>query len=1312
MPCGHHKPSATHVPASWHTCRHPDSFATMKRNMSIGIFLVALLPWLLITAPALPLTYAIADPHSGVNFCTHYPLANRLARRQQRLPPMVHRRHRVRQARWFRQLCYLLLPTPSPPPPPLQPPWRSSKWQNGGMDDTLYLTLLGLTWLLQLASLTHMAIPNTARHIGRHIHTQPHPPSPQWFEVQTNASTVHDNHIRHGVVYISRRSPTRSPVVLCTLWAWLAALQRAVNKLNHILTGNVEGLVCNEEAERIAAEGVMLEHYRRRRSLDAPPSQDGMPLADDLLNPYAAGLTDESSDEGSVKSGPSHSGSDQETCHASHASQTSHASQASHACQTSDAHVPNYLGASKAEAMAAIQNWAKNAGVQVITTASIDNKENGYLYFKCKQKGRKYSADHRGGNRQDGTAEQIRHRGSTRCQEGDERCPFQINVRRTPNPEGGFQWKVTCAKLQHNHDQLSKEAIKRNERTVKPEWLETIKTCGKLGMIPTITLELLERQYTDDYTKSPLEPQDIKNIYHKYGYKSSTDCRELVQRLKECQKADKRWVVQVKEDKKTGQLTHLFWMSPEQVEAARRFHYLIIHDNTYRCNKYRLHLGCFTTVNEHGKSLLVGQCLVLREREPDYSWQFSQWLEAVGYHPDVIFTDADDAATNAVTRTFRGKTRHFWCIWHIMKGIKKKMGKDYAKFKKDFNRLRRTLDVGAFERGWSEVLKKYPGYAQYLSTQWGGERTKRWAPCYQVDVFTAGVVSTQRAEGTNRWVKGLIRVKGSGNVNKLFDAITLKLKAQFRNSAILECTNELKASMERTCSLMGALLQPLRAVLTLFGYARLTKQVDLGMSMYEVETLDREDISAALAGVCTAPDSDAYDPEKSDARARSALAFMVPTDVEDKGTAYFTVSVLQSTGIVQGEPQHVVLYDPVKNDEGTHVGYSRFFCTCGYSTTFGIPCRHYFAVLTRAPKGECKALFHEGLVHGQWFRMQQPYTSRVPTTGQTVDLEIAVRRPLPTVVRDVPTVNLSETMEEEDGHLDAMERVRLQSRLRSLAERVVAVAVESGNGACTELERVLHALMDTLPRGNEGIVNPPAYRRPGKQRVKTPAQLASGGKRKRKLSTKKDEEDSDAEPKQPKLKVKRKQRKHTKERRQAHGVEEHAPGAEEHALGAEEHAPQPEACASSSPCTVAEDGVAPGSKPFSVVDMDFNWVENVVDSLFSTACSWVPNTRPLSELGSVSREAVPLAPRGHPLLVQFMPGGACPLTCPYGFEDINGELWRRAPLWAAVELTMPLEWCVPIPTMRHTQYISYISYTIIPYHLHASACVCVRLTLV
>ena len=66
-----------------------------------------------------------------------------------------------------------------------------------------------------------------------------------------------------------------------------------------------------------------------------------------------------------------------------------------------------------------------------------------------------------------------------------------------------------------------------------------------------------------------------------------------------------------------NRLTHLFWMSPNQVEIASGFNYLTIHDNTHNCNMY-LHLGCFTTINEQGISLLVAQGLVLRERDCDY----------------------------------------------------------------------------------------------------------------------------------------------------------------------------------------------------------------------------------------------------------------------------------------------------------------------------------------------------------------------------------------------------------------------------------------------------------------------------------------------------------------------------------------------------------------------------------------------------------------------------------------------------------------------------------------------------------------------
>ena len=74
-----------------------------------------------------------------------------------------------------------------------------------------------------------------------------------------------------------------------------------------------------------------------------------------------------------------------------------------------------------------------------------------------------------------------------------------------------------------------------------------------------------------------------------------------------------------------------------------------------------------------------------------------------------------------------------------------------------------------------------------------------------------------------------------------------------------------------------------------------------------------------------------HDPEKLDARARSAAAFAVPVDVEDKGTAFFTISVLPATVIVQGKPEHVVLYDPMKNGEGISLGLAIFSVHLGTS---------------------------------------------------------------------------------------------------------------------------------------------------------------------------------------------------------------------------------------------------------------------------------------------------------------------------------------------------------------------------------------------
>jgi hypothetical protein len=52
-------------------------------------------------------------------------------------------------------------------------------------------------------------------------------------------------------------------------------------------------------------------------------------------------------------------------------------------------------------------------------------------------------------------------------------------------------------------------------------------------------------------------------------------------------------------DAVTGKLTHLFWMSPIQIDAALDNFQLLIHDNTYKTNRFKLPLGIFSGVNRY-----------------------------------------------------------------------------------------------------------------------------------------------------------------------------------------------------------------------------------------------------------------------------------------------------------------------------------------------------------------------------------------------------------------------------------------------------------------------------------------------------------------------------------------------------------------------------------------------------------------------------------------------------------------------------------------------------------------------------------------
>ena len=79
---------------------------------------------------------------------------------------------------------------------------------------------------------------------------------------------------------------------------------------------------------------------------------------------------------------------------------------------------------------------------------------------------------------------------------------------------------------------------------------------------------------------------------------------------------------------------------------------LLIHDNTYNTNRFKLPAGLFSGVNIHGQTILLVVALSAKEGTADYEWQYQTYLKAVGIPPSPVFTNADPGATATVAEIF------------------------------------------------------------------------------------------------------------------------------------------------------------------------------------------------------------------------------------------------------------------------------------------------------------------------------------------------------------------------------------------------------------------------------------------------------------------------------------------------------------------------------------------------------------------------------------------------------------------------------------------------------------------------------------
>lgn len=228
----------------------------------------------------------------------------------------------------------------------------------------------------------------------------------------------------------------------------------------------------------------------------------------------------------------------------------------------------------------------------------------------------------------------------------------------------------------------------------------------------------------------------------------------IVHHLKAYQEKGEQWRWHIESDA-DGRVKVLWWMSPKQVELAKRFPDILLNDNTFCRNQYGYPLNIGVIVDNFGKSRNVFYAFQADETAFCHEVVFSQYQQVVGSKLEVLATDRHPSLIKAAGKVLP-TTHHVYCLWHLKNNIgdavRSKLGSSFSQFVDDFFHVYYSTSPDQFDASWDSLVSKYPHCAQYLNDNIYPCR-ERWAWAWISHLFTAGVRTSGKIEAENRWNK-------------------------------------------------------------------------------------------------------------------------------------------------------------------------------------------------------------------------------------------------------------------------------------------------------------------------------------------------------------------------------------------------------------------------------------------------------------------------------------------------------------------------------------------------------------------------------
>lgn len=334
-------------------------------------------------------------------------------------------------------------------------------------------------------------------------------------------------------------------------------------------------------------------------------------------------------------------------------------------------------------------------------------------------------------------------------------CQAMLEVRR--NKENGL-YVITKFREEHNHDlePISRVHLLRSQRDFSDAQEQLIFKMREAGIGPAAIFAYF-RAEAGGSEKVNFTRTDCNNLNQRRRaeFLKEGDATSLLSYFKSKEKENKSFYYSIMTDE-DNRIRGCFWCDAKSKVDYNFFGDVVSFDTTFNTNNYGMVCAPIAGVNNHGQTVLFGCGLLSNETTDSFIWLFKEFMEAMGgKHPQVIFTDRDQAMANAIKEVFPN-THHRLCLWHIFLNATSNLSNVFKEdecFKKGLkNCIYNPETIEEFEERWNKLLVKYDLVEnEWLKTLYNSR--EKWAMVYARPYFCAGMTTTQRSESANNFLK-------------------------------------------------------------------------------------------------------------------------------------------------------------------------------------------------------------------------------------------------------------------------------------------------------------------------------------------------------------------------------------------------------------------------------------------------------------------------------------------------------------------------------------------------------------------------------